>query len=263
MSKAIPEPTRDLEQGLRNIADYGLTIIPDVLTGDRLTTARDALYRAADSDRARGREVKFSLDYEEDGSNQRVWNVLSRDPVFEDMAFHPLTVDYVKRLLGWPALLGNISANITGPGGGEMLLHADQIFVPEPWCSEPQGLNALWCVDDFTDANGATRFVPGSHKLNRLPTPEEANTATVPIEAPAGSVAIFESRVWHQTGNNRTNDQTRAGVFAWYTKPIYRPQENWFLSLKPEIRQFASDDALTLLGYKSEGLGLVHGMSPA
>ncbi len=263
MSNAIPEPTRDLEQGLRNIAEYGLTIIPDVLTGDQLTATRNALYRAADADRSRGREVKFSLDDEEDGSNQRVWNVLSRDPVFEDLAFHPLAVDYVKRLLGWPALLGNLSANITGPGGGEMILHADQIFVPEPWCSEPQGLNALWCIDAFTEANGATRFAPGSHKLNRLPTPAEADTATVPIEAPAGSVAIFESRVWHKTGNNRTNDQNRAGVFAWYTKPIYRPQENWFLSLKPEIRQFASDDALTLLGYKSEGLGLVHGLSPA
>lgn len=263
MSIVIPAPTRDLAQGLRNIADYGLTIVPDVLTGDQLKAARDALYRAAASDRARGREVKFSLDYAEDETNQRVWNVLSRDPVFEDLAFHPIAVDYVKAVLGWPALLGNISANITGPGGGEMLLHADQIFVPEPWSIEPQGMNVAWCIDDFTEANGGTRFAPGSHKLNRAPLPEEGDVATVAIEAPAGSIAIFESRVWHKTGHNSTADETRAGIFAWYTKPIYRAQENWFLSLRPEVRQFASDDALVLLGYKAEGLGLVHGASPA
>jgi ectoine hydroxylase-related dioxygenase (phytanoyl-CoA dioxygenase family) len=263
MSAIIPDPTRDLAQGVRNIADFGLTIVPDALTGDQLKAVRDALYRAADSDRARGRDVKFSLDDEGDGSNQRVWNVLSRDPVFEDIAFHPLAVDFVKHVLGWPALLGNLSANITGPGGGEMLLHADQIFVPEPWSHEPQGMNVAWCVDDFTEANGATRFVPGSHRLNRMPGPEEAEGGTVAIEAPAGAAVIFESRVWHKTGNNRTADQTRAGIFAWYTRPIYRPQENWFLSLKPEVRQFASDDALVLLGYRSEGLGLVHGTSPA
>lgn len=263
MSAVLPEPTRDLQQGLRNIADYGLTIVPDVLTGDQLQNVRDALYRAAESDRARGRDAKFSLDYEADGTNQRVWNVLSRDPVFEDLAFHPIAVDYVKALLGWPALLGNLSANITGPGGGEMVLHADQIFVPEPWSVEPQGMNVAWCVDDFTEANGGTRFAPGSHKLNRAPLPEEADVATVAIEAPAGSIAIFESRVWHKTGHNSTQDQTRAGIFAWYTKPIYRAQENWFLSLKPEVRQFASEDALVLLGYKAEGLGLVHGISPA
>jgi len=52
-------------------------------------------------------------------------------------------------------------------------------------------------------------------------------------------------------------------VFAWYTKPIYRTQENWFLSLRPEVRQFASDDMLVLLGYRTAGLGLVNGASPA
>lgn len=263
MSATIPEPTRDRKQGLRNIAEFGLTIVPDALTGARLTATRDALYRAAESDRARGRNVKFSLDYEDDGSNQRVWNVLSRDPVFEDLAFDPMAVDFVKRLIGWPALLGNLSANITGPGGGEMLLHADQIFVPEPWSREPQGMNVAWCIDDFTEANGATRFARGSHRLNRMPRPDETDIVTVAIEAPAGAAVVFESRIWHRTGHNRTADQRRAGIFAWYTKPIYRPEENWFLSLKPEVRQFASDDALVLLGYKSEGLGLVHGASPA
>ena len=262
-SIAVPQPTRDMAQGLRNIAEYGLTIVPGVLAGDQLKRTREALYRAAESDRARAREQKFGLDYAHDGTNQRVWNVLSRDPVFEDLAFHKLAVDYVKAVLGWPALLGNISANITGPGGGEMVLHADQIFIPEPWPAEPQGLNVAWCLDDFTEANGATRFVPGSHRLNRAPRAEDASAETVPMEAEAGSIVVFESRVWHKTGNNRTPAERRAGVFGWYSKPIYRTQENWFLSLKPEVRQFAGDDALVLLGYRTTGLGLVNGASPA
>lgn len=260
---AVPEPTRDIEQGLRNLADFGLTIVPDALDGATLTQARDALYRAAESDAKRQRAVKFSLDYDQDETNVRVWNVLSRDPVFEELAFSPIAIDYVKAVLGWPALLGNISANITGPGGGEMVLHADQIFVPEPWPARPQGLNVAWCLDDFTEANGATRFVPGSHKLNRAPRGDEGDVETLPMEAPAGSAVVFDSRVWHKTGFNRTLADRRAGVFAWYTTPIYRPQENWFLSLKPEVRQFASDDALVLLGWRSEGLGLVNGASPA
>src|SRR5262245_5925606 len=88
----VPPPTRDLAQGLRNIAEYGLTIVPGVLQGDVLKRSRDALYRAAESDRARGREQKFGLDYDHDDTNQRVWNCLSRDPVFEDMAFHDIAV---------------------------------------------------------------------------------------------------------------------------------------------------------------------------
>jgi ectoine hydroxylase-related dioxygenase (phytanoyl-CoA dioxygenase family) len=257
----LPAPTRSLEQGLADIAAYGLAIVPEVLTGDVLKRTREALYRAAESDRARGREQKFGLDYAHDETNQRVWNVLSRDPLFEDLAFHPLAVGFVRSVLGWPALLGNISANVTGPGGGEMVMHADQLFVPQPWPAEPQGLNVAWCLDDFTEANGATCFAPQSHRLNRTPWPDES-AAVDPIEAPAGSIVVFESRVWRRTGHNRTANETRAGVFAWYTRPIYRTQENWFLSLRPEVRQFASDDALVLLGYRTVGLGLVNGASP-
>lgn len=261
-SGALPRPTHDLDQGIADIRDHGLAIVPGVLSGETLARTRDALYRAAESDRARGREHKFGLDYAHDDTNQRVWNVLSRDPLFEDLAFHRTAVDYVRGVLGWPALLGNISANITGPGGGEMVLHADQIFVPQPWPAEPQGMIVAWCLDDFTEANGATRFVPGSHQLNRTPRADDADLATQAIEAPAGSMLVFESRVWHKTGFNTTQDQRRAGVFAWYTKPIYRTQENWFLSLRPEIRQFATEEMLVLLGYKTQGLGLVNGASP-
>jgi len=258
-----PPPTRDVGQALRDIANYGLAIVPGVLAGDALKRTREALYRAAESDAARARSQKFGLDYAHDDTNRRVWNVLSRDPLFEDLAFHPLAVEFVKGVLGWPALLGNISANITYPGGGEMVTHADQIFVPEPWPAQPQGLNVAWCLDDFTEENGATQFVPGSHRLNRAPGADDAGARLVAMEAPAGSAVVFESRVWHRTGHNRSAGRSRAGVFAWYTRPIYRTQENWFLSLRPEVRQFASEEALVLLGYKTQGLGLVNGASPA
>ena len=69
--------------------DHGLAIVPDVLTGDALKRTRDALYRAAESDRARGREQKFGLDYDHDDTNQRVWNVLSRDPLVRGPGLPP------------------------------------------------------------------------------------------------------------------------------------------------------------------------------
>jgi ectoine hydroxylase-related dioxygenase (phytanoyl-CoA dioxygenase family) len=259
----LPRRTQDIEQAKLDIKEHGLCLVDAVLTGAKLHDARQALYRAAAEDRARNWEQKFALDYASDQSNQRVWNVLSRDPVFADLAEHPLALELVKDVIGWPALLGNISANITGPGGGEMVLHADQIFVPEPWPSEPQGVNVAWCLDDFTEENGATCVVPCSHRLHRSPREKDNSVPVRPLVAPAGTMIVFESRLWHRTGFNRTKEHYRGGVFAWYTRPIYRAQENWFLSLNPAIRQFASDNMLILLGYRTEGLGLVNGRSPA
>ena len=85
----------------------------------------------------------------------------------------------------------------------------------------------------------------------------------MPLLAPAGTMGVMDSRIWHRTGINRTADERRAAIFSWNTTRIYRTQENWFLSLNPAVRQFASDDMLVLLGYRTEGLGLVNGKSPA
>jgi ectoine hydroxylase-related dioxygenase (phytanoyl-CoA dioxygenase family) len=257
----VPAPTSDLARAEQDLRDTGVCLFEGALAPPQLGRVREALYRAADDDVARGRTQKFGFDYAHDDTNQRVWNLLSRDPIFGDLAEHPAALALLRAFLGWPILLSNISANITGPGGGEMVLHADQIYMPEPW-SGVQGMNVAWAVDDFTDENGATRIVPGSHRLNRKPTEAEQTADSVPLEAPAGTMIVMEGRVWHKTGWNRTRDRRRAGVFGWYTIPIYRTQENWFLSLDPSVRRYASDTMRTLLGFKAEGLGLVNGASP-
>ncbi len=255
-----PKLTDDPAQAEADLARAGICFVSEILSPPLLAEVRAALYRAARLDESRGtRQRGFALDHGD--GNHRVWNVLSRDPVFVDLVQHPLALRLVKATLGWPCLLGNFSANITLPGSAGGVLHADQVFVPEPWAAAPQGCNVTWLLDDFTEDNGATRFVPGSHRFNRSPRPEDGD-ASIAVAAPAGTMVIFESRLWHRTGENHTTDRTRAALFGWYSRPIYRPQENWFLSLSPWVLEHATDELLTLLAWKSEGLGLVNGHSP-
>lgn len=257
---ALPEPTDDLDRAEHDLRTHAICAVTNALDATTLATARAEMYAAAEADRHAGAQTTgFALD--PDTTNQRVWNLPGRAPVFMELAEHPVALRLLRSVLGWPMLLGNLSGNITGPGGAAGHLHADQIFVPQPWPDAPQGANAAWCIDDFTADNGATRFVPGSHLHNRMPRADDDRTS-VPLEAPAGSVVVFDSRLWHQTGANVTAGQTRAAAFGWYTRPIYRTQENWFLALDPSIRHTASDDLLVLLGFRTAGLGLVHGRSP-
>jgi ectoine hydroxylase-related dioxygenase (phytanoyl-CoA dioxygenase family) len=261
MPCALPAATRDMAQALSDLREYGLCIVPEVLDRTTLARLREAVYRAADNDDLYGRRPHgFVLD--RDAHNRRVWNLLDRDPLFAMLAEHPLALEFVRATLGWPALLSNISGNITGPGAVAGVLHADQVFVPLPWPKRPQGLNVAWCIDDFTRANGATEVLPGSHRRMGNPGVDAELEPLLPIEAAAGSVFVFESRLWHRTGANRTTNEQRAAVFPFYTTPTYRTQENWFLSLRPEVVDSASDTLLTLLAYKSEVFGLVYGQSP-
>lgn len=253
---SLPPPTRDLERGLANIAEYGVTIVPEVLSGEHLERVREALYREIEWDRKAQRHVAHPFDAEA-SHNVRVWNLVSKDPVFEDLATHPLVLEYVRRLIGWPARLSTLSGNVNYPGAQPCVLHADQIWAPEPWPAKgPLGVNAGWIIDDFTKANGGTRIVPGSHRFNRLPRPGEAVPEMVQVEAPAGSLLIFESRLWHQTGANVTRDVVRGAIFGFYQKPLYMPAENWFMQTKPEVVRRGSDELLTLLGFKDPSLGM-------
>jgi ectoine hydroxylase-related dioxygenase (phytanoyl-CoA dioxygenase family) len=245
-----PQPTRDLERALADLDVHGACIVVDALDADLLKEVHTALYRAAESDRKRGwrQDYQYGAD---DHVNQRIWNLPSRDPVFCDLVEHPAALRLAKSALGWPMLLSNISANITGPGTGEMMMHADQGAFPGPW-DRPHVINIAWCLDDFTEANGATRVVLGSHLLNRQATREEWDAPTAPLIAKAGAMVAVDGRLWHKTGANTTKDQRRAGIFAVYTLPMYLPQELWWLSLDPAVRQFGSDTLLTLLGFKGD-----------
>ncbi|MEE4384264.1 MAG: phytanoyl-CoA dioxygenase family protein, partial [Pseudomonadales bacterium] len=154
---ALPAVTTDVGQAIHDVLETGCAMLAGRLDGKRLTRARDAVHRAAAEDLAVGRSRDFALDY--GTGNVRVWNVLARDPLFAELVQDAAALEILQALLGWPALLGNLSANITGPGAEGGALHADQLFVPEPWPAEPQGLNLAWCLDDFTAENGGTRLV--------------------------------------------------------------------------------------------------------
>lgn len=253
-----PRPTTDLERALVDLREFGACVIENALDVEMLGEVRTALYRAAESDRKYG----LAQDYQfggDDHVNQRVWNLPSRDPVFCALAEHPVAMHFIRSLIGWPALLSSMSANITGGGGASMVLHADQGYMPRPW-SGPQGVNVGWCVDEFTAENGATCYIPGSnHWEGKGQGQLEAyKDQLMPIEAPAGSAIVMEGRLLHTNGIN-TNGVRRAGIFSWYTLPIYLPQENWFLSLDPAVRQFGSETLMTLLGFRPQVMGRVNG----
>lgn len=254
-----PIPTDDLTQATADLLAHGVCIVLKALESELLGEVHTALYRAADNDRRYG----LTQDYQyggDDHVNQRVWNLPSRDPVFCALAEHPAALHFVRQSLGWPALLSSMAANITAQGGQSMILHADQGYMPGAY-ERPHVVNIGWCVDDFTIENGATLYVPGSHLWGGRGQGEleTYRDQLVPLEAPAGSAIVMEGRLLHTNGVN-TNGVRRAGIFSVYSLPIYMPQENWFLSLNPAVRQTGSETLLTLLGFRPGVLGRINGL---
>lgn len=184
------------------------------------------------------------------GRATRRTGLIARSPAARELLMHPLMRATVDRVLGHAT---SHQVHLTqviaiGPGQGAQPVHRDQWafdFFPFPPGYDVQ-CNTIWALTDFTDDNGATRVVPGSH------TDEDHHryTAadTVPAEMARGSVLVYNGRVYHGGGENRS-DAVRLGVNLTYCVSWVRQEENQYLSVPPEVARTLPVDLLKLMGY--------------
>lgn len=212
------------------------------------------------------------------GVNQRLWLLINKGRCFRDMIEHPHVDALVGHLLGPQFILSTLSANIAKPGGTRMGLHTDQWWMPQPvkpgaayvrpsevtrmpapsavnpdpelGIAPPVVVNTMWMLSDFTSANGATEVVPGSHLSGAQPDPEREPTEAIEVlSGTAGSLAVFDGRLWHGTGAH-TAGEDRLGVLGTFCGPQFRQQENQVLGLDPELWPTLSDGLKQRLGFK-------------
>jgi ectoine hydroxylase-related dioxygenase (phytanoyl-CoA dioxygenase family) len=134
------------------------------------------------------------------------------------------------------------------PGAQAQYIHTDELlyddFVFPDNCVAC--CNTLWAITDFTEENGATRIVPGSH---RLPPAKYTIADTVPAEMRRGSVLIFTGKLWHAGGNNRSTEVRTAQAIN-YSLGWLRQGENQYLACPPEIARTLPKDLLKVMGYQ-------------
>ena len=249
----LPPVTGDPEEANRHLLEHGVCRLDNALRPGELEALRAALKAAASADAKENRSYLYC-----EGRNQRIWTLFNRDECFLRLLENGLALGVVRAVLGPDALVSNLSANITGPGGTAMAPHWDQDWADRPW---PHALVAhvIWMIDDFTVDNGATFVAPGSHLMNK---PPEAD-CMVPVTGAAGTAMIIDGRLWHGTGPNVTADQHRTGILAYYCRPYVRQQENMALSLSPDLRDGMSLARRKLFGLEFwEYLNMVGGPPP-
>jgi hypothetical protein len=181
---------------------------------------------------------------------RRTGSLIARSPSCRELVMHPLAVGTARTFLGHAT---NIQLHLTqaiaiGPGESAQPIHRDQWafdFFPFPQGYEVQ-CNTIWAMTDFTEANGATRIVPGSnHREDKLTFSLED---TEPAEMARGSVLFYSGSVYHGGGPNRS-DATRTGLNITYNVAWLRQEENQYLSVPHEVASTLPIDLLRLMGY--------------
>lgn len=214
-----------------------------------------------------GAELRRLLDGGPTGRNffegfrtRRLYALFAKTRVLDPLALHPLVLGVLEHVLGPHFQLSGPTGIEIGPGEDEQVLHRDEDIYPVPRPHPQLVANVMWAFDDFTEDNGATRLVPGSHDAVEQP-PDGAPMRFA--EMPAGSAMFYVGSLWHGGGANRT-DATRLGVAMEYAANWLRPQETHLLVVPPELARTLPKRLRELLGYNvyPPFLGYVDGRHP-
>lgn len=148
----------------------------------------------------------------------------------------------VRHVLGVGFKMSSSNFHCPLPGFGRQALHADW-----GWgVREPEVVNAIWLLDDFHDANGPTRVVPGSHRSGQHPNgsafndgrrdPHDAAVGEVHLTGAAGSCIVYNAHLWHGGTQNRSTALRRA-LHSFFTRSERRSQTDALALLHPNVRQ--------------------------
>lgn len=188
---------------------------------------------------------------------RRIGGLIARSQTARELVEHPAVLGPVAKTLAHARNFQLHLTQIIAIGDGETAqpIHRDQWafdFFPFPSGYEVQ-CNTIWAVTDFSEENGATRVIPGSHKLaDKL---EFTVADTEPAEMEKGSVLLYTGALYHGGGENHSG-ATRYGLNITYALAWLRQEENQYLSVPRDIASELPESLLRLMGYQQGAYAL-------
>lgn len=195
---------------------------------------------------------------------RRMSALFARSRRMADLATHPLMLGAAEHFVNVPVVYGSGDAVRAvrpglriggtmliqiGPGEGAQPLHRDHwaMLWRYPDYGRQVRVQLMLAVSDFTEANGATRVVPGSHlwSEDRVASPEES----MPAEMKSGAALVFLGSTHHGGGANRTAREYRTGLTLGLDCAAVRQEENLYLALDAETVRSYPEQVQRLLGW--------------
>jgi ectoine hydroxylase-related dioxygenase (phytanoyl-CoA dioxygenase family) len=232
----------DTRDHVDRIARDGYTILERVIEPEVVDALADGVARLE-----RELDVQPATNSFEGDHTLRVYNLLARARVWEQVPVHPAVLPVVEGVLDRGALVSSLSSIAILPGETAQPIHADDQLMPIAKPHVPTVCNTMWALTDFTEANGATRVVPGSHLADCSPDYGKPYDS-IGAEMPKGSVLVWHGSLWHGGGANTTSAR-RIGIAMNYCAGWIRQQENQQLGIPRDIAARFSPRLRELVGY--------------
>jgi len=268
----LPKLSKDIRQLRADLHEWGYCLVHDALSAEQVARLRRRVEDQAAGERAAGLAMWIGSDplpgqricgsqhltslY---NKGEQLRQLVESNP--EGVQGGPVIEQLITECVGPGYIIDSFVAIIQNKNCLPQTMHQDQSGTPLQ-TEAPLMCNQLYVLDDMGPENGGTLVVPGSHRLLsaagsarplETPLPPAINLA-----APAGTVVVFEGRLLHGAGVNKTN-RPRVTLAMSCNKPWIRQQDLAVVSALPEIVAAGSRKLLQRLGFQSLGKGGIEG----
>jgi ectoine hydroxylase-related dioxygenase (phytanoyl-CoA dioxygenase family) len=149
----------DVQAHVDRIADQGYTIVEDAIEPQLVDALNEDLVRLEHE-----LGIVPAHNTFEGTHTTRIYNLLAHGSSFERIPVHPAILPICEGVLDQGLLVSSLSSIAIGPDESPQPIHADDQVIPLPKPHPPTVCNTMWALTEFTEGNGATRIIPGSHK---------------------------------------------------------------------------------------------------
>lgn len=173
-------------------------------------------------------------------------HILGRGDSLDEFLRRRPGLEHVRSWLGGKCILNSYGGFINHPGDQAYVnrVHRDiRSYVPE----SPLMVNMLVMLDDFTQENGATYMLSGSHHLPERPPDPFFFQHAERLLGPRGSIAVWDSNLWHAAGRNTTQTPRRALTLT-FTRPFFKQQLDYPRLLGADYLNGLDEETRQLLG---------------
>jgi hypothetical protein len=228
----------------RALRDNGWLLLPSFLRASLVTR----LARALDEVYVEQRAMQISNGVAA-GAEGTVHHLPCAGGIFLELLEHGHGQPLLDRYFRGPYILNTYGGVVNAPGGASYVarVHRDQRTFSGDLHLMAQ---LLIMLDAFTEDNGATWLLTGSHRLAEKPADDAFFKEAVRAVGPAGSIVLFDSNLWHAAGANRTDRPRRALTLA-FTRPFMKQQLDYPRALGYDRCNSFSPALRQLLGYNA------------
>lgn len=222
------------------VSTKGFVVVPNVIDEEFALEVRAALERCVDED-LRSEDESRAVD------RYMVLNLMFRDPVFRQLYHAPRLLGALNAVLSDTSIIYAYTSSSMPPNGDN---YSGRVHVDSPRIipGYPTNAGIIVALDDFTEQNGATYFLPNSFEREDQPSQDEFFAGAERAFPKRGDLVIFNARTWHYGGMN-TTDSWRHAVTINACRSFMRQRFDYPRMTPPDLIPNLTEVDRRLLGF--------------